>query len=121
MATHQSKASQKLGDGNSSSEDNKKVSSGEHKIELKKMMIDFMEQYTRPTSKIVAKESSASDVLALGTAASKAESEIKRKCRREFDTQLRSVIRDKMYTRMKFKFKKMALYVAQLGLDTGYM
>ena len=60
-----------------------------------------MEQYMRPTSKIVLKRSLASD-LTPSTVASEAESEIKRKFQKGYKTQLQSVIRDKMYTRMKF-------------------
>ena len=51
-----------------SSDDNKKVSLGANKTELKKMIPELMEQYIRLTSKIVLKESSASD-LALATTA----------------------------------------------------
>ena len=80
-----------------------------------------MERYTRPTSKIVLKGSSASD-LTPGTAALEAELEIKSKCQKGYNTQLWSVIRDKMYTRMKFvKSKQLALGVTELGLDIGYM
>ena len=46
-----------------------------------------MEQYMRPTSKIVVKESSAND-LTPGTTALEVESEIKRKYQQGFDTQL---------------------------------
>ena len=76
----------------------------------------------RLTSKIVLKDSSVSD-LTPSTAAMEAESEIQRKCQKEYDTQLRSVISNKMYTRMKFvKSKEFALYVAELGLtSTGYV
>ena len=71
----------------------------------------------RPTSKIALKELSVSD-LTPGTAASEAESEIKRKCQKGYDTQLRNVIRTKMYTIMKIvKSKQLALYVAELGLN----
>ena len=84
-------------------------------------MVDFMERNMRPTSKFVLKGLSASD-LASGTAALEAELEIERKCQKGYDTQLRSVIRDKMYTRMKFvKSEQLALNVAELGLDTGYV
>ena len=62
-------------------------------------MIDFMEWYMRPTSKIVLKESSVSDLIP-STAASEAESEIQRKCQKGYGTQLQSVIKDKTYTRM---------------------
>ena len=64
---------------------------------------------------------SASDLIP-GTTALETESEIKRKCQKEYDTHLQSVIRDKMYTKMKFvKNKKMVLYVAELRLDTSYV
>ena len=47
---------------------------------------------------------------------------VKRKCQKGYDIQLRSVIRDKTYTRVKFvRSKQLALYVAELGLDTGYV
>ena len=82
-------------------------------------MVDFMERCMRPTSKIVLKGLSASD-LTPGTAVLEVESEIKRKCQKEYDTQLQSVIRDKMFTRMKFvNSEELALYMAELGLDTG--
>ena len=91
-----------------SSDDNKKV-----------VMVDFMERHMRPTSNIVLKGSSASD-LTPGTAASEAVSEIKIKFQKGYDMQLRSVIRDKIYTRIKFvNSKQLALYVAELGLNTG--
>ena len=84
-------------------------------------MVDFMEQYMSPTSNIVLKGSSVRD-LTSGTAALEAESEIKIKCQKEYDTQLRSIIRDKLYTRMKFvKSEELALYVAELGFNTGYV
>ena len=84
-------------------------------------MIDCMEQYMRPTPKIVLKSTSASD-LTQSTAASEAESEIKRKCQKGYNTQLRSVIRDKMYMRMKLvKSEELALYMAELGLKTNYV
>ena len=84
-------------------------------------MVDFIERYMRLTSKIVLKRSSASD-LAPSTAALEAESEIKGKCQKGYHTQLRSVIRDTMYTRMKVvKSEQWALYVAELGLNTGYV
>ena len=102
MIMHQSQVNRKHNDGNSSEDSNKKVSSaGEDKKELKKMIVDLVEEYTRPTSKIVVMELSASD-LTPGTTASEAGSEIKIKCQRGFDTLLPCVIRDKMYTRMKF-------------------
>ena len=102
-----------------SSIDSKKVGLRVDKKELTTFMVDFMEQYMRPTSKIVLKGSSASD-LAPGTAALEAEPETKRKCQKGYDMQLRSVIRDKMYTRLKFvQSEQLALYVAELGLDTG--
>ena len=73
----------------------------EQKISLKPpklltpFMMYFMEHYMRPISKIVVKESSASD-LTPGTAEVEAESEIRRNCQRGFDTQLQRVIKDKM-------------------------
>ena len=73
----------------------------------------------RLTSKIVLKGSSASDIT-LSTAALEMESEIKRKYQKGYDTQLRIIIRDKMYTRMKFvKNEELALYVPELGLSIG--
>ena len=51
------------------------------KNELTAFMIDFMEPYMRPISKTVLKAPSVSD-LTPGTAASEAESEIRRKCQR---------------------------------------
>ena len=49
------------------------------------------------------------------TAALGAESEIKRKRQKGYGTQLRSVIKVKMYTRMKFvKSEQLALYVTKL-------
>ena len=76
-----------------SSDGSKKVGSKVDKKELTTFMIDFMERYMRPTSKIVFKGSSASD-LTLSTTVS--ESEIKRKFQKGYDTQLRSLIRDKI-------------------------
>ena len=96
---NQSEPCEKCDDNNS--EDSKEVGSRVDKKELTTSMVNFMERYMRPTSKIVLKWPSASD-LTPGTGGPEAESEIKRKCQKGYDTQLRSVIRDKMYTQMKF-------------------
>ena len=105
--------------GDNSSNDSKMVGSKVDKKELMTFMIDFMERYMRPTSKIVLKGLSASD-LTPSTAALEAESEIKRKCQNGYDTQLQNVIGDKMYTIMKFvKSKQLALNMTELGLSTG--
>ena len=72
-------------------------------------MVDFMERYMRPTSKIVSKGYSVSD-LTPGIAALEAKSEIKTKCQKGYNTQLQSVISDKMYTMMKIvQSKQLAL------------
>ena len=107
--------------GDDSSDDIKKVGSKVDKKELRTFMTDFMERYMRPTSKIVLKSSSASD-LAPSTAVSEAEPENNKKNQKGYATQLQSVVRDKMYTRMKFvKSKELVLYMAGLGLSTGYV
>ena len=120
IVTHQLETVEEKCDDNSS-DDSNKVGLMVDKKELTTFMVGFMEQYMRPTSKIVLKRSSTSD-LTLGTAASEAESEIKRKCQKGYDTQLRGAIRDKMYARMKFvNSEQLSLDLAELGLNTGYV
>ena len=62
-----------------SRDDSKEVGSKVDPKELTTIVIDIVELYMRPASKIVLKDSSASD-LTSSTAASEAELEIQRKC-----------------------------------------
>ena len=63
---------------NDSSDDSKKVGPKVDTKELTTIVIDIVERYMRPTSKIVLKDSSASDITP-NTAALEAEAEIQRK------------------------------------------
>ena len=66
-----------------STEDSKKVGLKVDAKKLTTIVIDIVERYMRPTSKIVLKESSVSD-LSLSTAAPEAESNMK--CQKGYGT-----------------------------------
>ena len=86
IITHQLNFREEKYDDNRS-DDSKMVGLRVDKKELTTLMVDFMEGYMRPTSKIVLKWPSASD-LTPGTGGPEAESEIKRKCQKGYDTHL---------------------------------
>ena len=77
---NQSEPCEKCDDNNS--EDSKEVGSRVDKKEWTTFMVDFMEWCMRPTSKIVLKGLSASDLTPC-TAASEAESEILKNVRKD--------------------------------------
>ena len=84
VVTPHSKTREEKSDGNSS-DDSKKVGSKVDIKELTTIVIDIVERYTRPTSKIVLKDSSASDITP-NTAALEVKAEIQRKCQKGYDT-----------------------------------